>query len=177
MEDYMENSNLAIISDTHDEIHLLDTFFNHIADRNIHSLVHCGDFSSAELVDKTINLCKRYNINLYMVLGNDDMQNISEIEAVCLKYGRNLPSQFQQFRIGNIKIGVIHGDIESIRYYKFFLESDINLIINGHTHEVSVRIKNKTLIVNPGSLKNTYLIINPHTLKIEVGLMTNLFLS
>ena len=63
--------------------------------------------------------------------------------------------------IGNIRIGLIHGDqvyprgdVEGL--LKIARNLNVNVLINGHTHYLRIVAINNTLLVNPGSLTGVW---------------------
>ena len=64
-------------------------------------------------------------------------------------------------QIGEFKIGMIHGhqvlpsdDIDSLCNIQ--RELGCNILVSGYTHELSIRTKDNTLFINPGSISGAY---------------------
>lgn len=83
--------------------------------------------------------------------------------------------------LAGYKIGIFHGHGTKgntlDRAYQKFLETDVDIIIFGHSHQPLVRTKNGILMLNPGSLTNkrrekwfTYIMLELYSGSIDVQL-------
>ena len=145
---------LFVISDTHiPEIcqKIPDEFLSRIKDEDV--LFHAGDFTNLETLRELERRCK-----LYAVHGNMDNSDVRKL----------LPDR-RIVEISGKRIGIIHGwgspfDLAERVIKKF--NSDLDVLVFGHSHTPYHKKEGKTLLFNPGSLcslsfKNrTYGILN-----------------
>lgn len=134
---------IAIMSDTHISKNI-DTF-NGFLDRyivNYDLVIHCGDFNSLETV-KLLN--SRYNF--LGVWGNNDQKTVREVlqEELIIE-------------IEGYRIGIFHGHGEGRttleRAYNKFSESEVDIVVFGHSHQGLVKTHKNVLMINPGSPTN-----------------------
>ena len=143
---------IGIISDVHDNLRHLSKAINFFNEEKIELLVNCGDW------------CMPFTMRTYVplkcpikgVLGNGDpdmqkflyqLQNFDILKNLDL----DLSPRFLDFTIDGIRFGVSHGDDENLR--KYLIESQIfDVLCLGHTHIPIVEKREKTLVINPGSL-------------------------
>ena len=145
---------LFVISDTHiPEIcqKIPDEFLSRIKDEDV--LFHAGDFTNLQTLRELEKRCK-----LYAVHGNMDNPDVRKL----------LPDK-RIVEISGKRIGIIHGwgapfDLAKRVIKKF--DSDLDVLIFGHSHTPYHKKEGKTLLFNPGSLSSlsfknrTYGILN-----------------
>jgi len=139
----MDIVEILIISDTHIPNRakaLPEWFYERLKGKHI--LFHLGDFTSKHVFDEIDELCNKYNVKFYGVMGNVDDFELDKY--VCVD-------------VLNIKICGTHGN-------QIYPRGDLNLLdklgksmganifLHGHTHKLSIDLYNKTLFINPGSL-------------------------
>lgn len=130
---------LLIIGDSHGNIanlkHVMG-FGKHI---KVGAVIHTGDWNNLKSLETVFN----YNIPIYAVRGNADIDPklISKLKIRAEKFS----DDFLKFKIGGVKIGVIHNA-------KKMKENtdDFDVIFCGHNHRQG-QIEN---IINPGALEN-----------------------
>ncbi len=135
---------IAIISDLHDNISNLHRFFQAIAKEKIEKIISCGDLGNQDTL-KT--LIKNFNKEIFIISGNADIYNFSDLENY--KHINNL-GRSSSFNLGKFKIAVCHEPI----FIKSLLKEnpDLDFIFYGHTHKPWISKKNKTILINPGTL-------------------------
>lgn len=101
-------------------------------------VVFAGDLTNED----TLEWVKGLAPTSYVVEGNMDYLDLPEYEVL---------------RLGLVRVGVIHGhqvyprgDVSKL--HKLAKTLDIDLLIFGHTHRLSVRMYQDKLLINPGSL-------------------------
>jgi putative phosphoesterase len=105
-------------------------------------VVHVGDYISANIIDEIIRIKKDKFKGVY---GNADPKSV-----------RNIVPSMDLFEVSEKKIGITHpasGGSSSITEKKVlsqFLNTDVDLLIYGHTHEPKIEYKDNLLLVNPG---------------------------
>lgn len=156
--------NIGIISDTHNAIKPVEKAFKYFKNKGIRLVVHCGDWIKVGSIKTIGKLAKKYNLNLKGVPGNNDLELQQLIENQPDEIERNtgigFPKQDMLEIIDNgERIAVYHGHDRKL--LKAIIDSgNYNAVLTGHTHRASVTNKNKTLIVNPGSIRYKSSIIN-----------------
>jgi hypothetical protein len=128
---------IGVISDTHlSRYHqgLADAIEKHFNDADL--ILHAGDVVEPQALDVFGGR------KVMLVAGNMDSQAIRDAAPVK-----------RIFPVGHYRIGLIHGwgapDGIEERLIKEF--DAIDVLVYGHTHHASSRIKNGVLLFNPGS--------------------------
>ncbi len=133
---------IAIVSDSHipdraDKIP--EKFWDKIEDADL--TVHAGDYAREE----TFNALETYSNEFYGVKGNCDFFDSDELE------------ESHTFEVEDLKIGVYHGTGIAPRGHTPTLEKiaskdlEVDVLVNGHTHQVEIEKTEKSLLLNPGS--------------------------
>lgn len=143
---------IGIISDVHDNLRHLEKAIRFFNKEKIGLLIHCGDWDMPFTMRSYIEL----KCSIRGVLGNGDpdiqkfqyqLQNLKVLKKLDL----SLEYRFQDFTIDNIRFGVFHGDDENLN--KCLIESQLfDVLCIGHTHKPKIEKKERTLVINPGSL-------------------------
>ncbi|MEM2146744.1 MAG: metallophosphoesterase [Candidatus Jordarchaeaceae archaeon] len=159
---------VGIISDSHDNLALIEKAIQQLNKENVDLVLHAGDYSAPFVVFK-FNLLKAKMIGVF---GNNDAEKEllhKNFETI----GKQVRGKFVEVKLDDIKIALLHGEENDL------LESLINtcaydVVVYGHTHRAEIRTQNKTLIVNPGELcgyltgKSTIGFLDTKTLKAEL---------
>lgn len=136
---------IGIISDTHDNLPLIEIAVRKLNEENVSLVLHAGDYVSPFTIPKF----KKLNMKLIGVFGNNDgdheflKKRFSECPN-CEVRGR-----FAEVNVEGFKIALLHGDETEL------LDALINCggfdaVVHGHSHAKVSRRNGKTLIVNPG---------------------------
>ena len=136
---------IGIISDTHDNLTMIEKAVKKLNEENVALVLHAGDYISPFVIPKF----KALNAKLIGVFGNNDgdheflKKRFSETEN-CEVRGR-----FAEVNAEGFKIALLHGD-ETELLTALINCGGFDAVVHGHSHaNVSGRI-GKTLIVNPG---------------------------
>lgn len=136
---------IAIISDTHNHHAHLKKVLGLIESENIHTIIHCGDVTTAE----TAALLAGYQIILSY--GNGDFTS-GEIRETLEKLN---PASFAglvyQGEIDSLRIAVIHGHHYS-RLQNLIRSQQFDMIFTGHTHRHEDTQYGITRLINPGAI-------------------------
>jgi putative phosphoesterase len=138
---------IGVISDTHDNLPLVEKAVKRLNDEKVDLVLHAGDFVAPFVIPKF----KTLNAKLIGVFGNND----GDHELLKKRFSENenceIRGRFAEIDAGGFKIALLHGDetelLEALINCGFF-----DAIIHGHAHTTGVRKKGKTLIVNPGEV-------------------------
>jgi putative phosphoesterase len=138
---------IGVISDTHDNLPLVEKAVKRLNDEKVDLILHAGDYVAPFIIPKF----KTLNAKLIGVFGNND----GDHELLKKRFSENenceVRGRFAEINADGFKIALLHGDEMEL------LEALINCgcfdaIIHGHAHTTSVSKKGKTLIVNPGEV-------------------------
>ncbi len=137
---------VGVISDTHDNLPLIDKVVQKLNKDKVELVLHAGDYVSPFVPPRF----KSLKAKLIGVYGN----NCAERYMLRKRFediGAELKGFFAEINIDGLKIALLHG------HEKELLNSIINsgaynVVIHGHTHKAEVRTVNKTLIINPGEV-------------------------
>jgi len=138
---------IGIISDTHDNLPLIEKAVIKLNEENVALVLHAGDYVAPFVIPKF----KALDAKLIGVFGNNDgdhkllKKRFSECPN-CEVRGR-----FAEVNVEGFKIALLHGDETEL------LDSLINCggfdaVVHGHSHANVSRRNGKTLIVNPGEV-------------------------
>lgn len=155
---------IAIISDIHDNLEYLNIFFKHCQEKEIDSVICCGDVTTLETFKI---LRKNFSGMIHFVFGNIDMfspRDISGLQNV-KSYGR-----VGRVEIEGRKIGMCH---EPYLIDKVLEKGECDFVFYGHTHKPWIENRGKTIVANPGTLggvfqKSTFSILDAETGKLEL---------
>jgi len=133
---------IGIISDTHDNaINLLKAIelFNK---KNVELVIHCGDWVSPFMP----SFCKDLNCKIISIFGNNE----GDIYRFLNNNNIEFHNKTAELELDNRKIAIYHGDSKPL--LNSLVDSEkYDVVFSGHTHIPFVKIKGKTLHVNPGS--------------------------
>lgn len=130
---------IGLISDTH-----IPQRAKKISDKvfevfnNVDLILHAGDVTSQEVIDELEEIApvKYVSGNMDRVAGFDGPKNI-------------------KIEVDNLKIGLIHGEVypkgDTLQLKYLAMEMDVDILVTGHTHKVSIEELSDILLLNPGS--------------------------
>ena len=65
--------------------------------------------------------------------------------------GSEIRGKFAEINIDSLKIALLHG--EEVELLTSLINTgSYDVVIHGHTHEIRVEMKGKTLVINPGEV-------------------------
>ncbi len=135
---------IAIISDTHNNLHNIQAVRQLILSEKIDAIIHCGDLTDADVLDYF------GDFRLYCVYGNGDFA--FEIkERLNWLNTENQSGDYLDLTLGSKRIFVTHGQmISSLR--KAVDSGIYDYVFHGHTHRFKDEQVGRTRVINPGSL-------------------------
>jgi len=138
---------IGAISDTHDNLPLVEKAVKYLNDQKVGLVLHAGDYVAGFVIPKF----KQLNCKLVGVFGNNDgdhellKKRFSETDN-CTVHDR-----FAAVEVEGYRIALLHG--EETELLNAIIDSGyFNAVIHGHSHNKSIEKKGKTLAVNPGEL-------------------------
>ena len=138
---------IGIISDTHDNLQLVEKAVKKLNEEKVELVLHAGDYVSPFTIPKF----KALNMKLIGVFGNNDgdheflKKRFSECPN-CEVRGR-----FAEVNVEGFKIALLHGDETELLDTLINCDS-FDAVVYGHSHASVSRKNGKTLIMNPGEV-------------------------
>jgi hypothetical protein len=141
---------IGIISDTHDQLPLIESAVDIFNSEGTELVIHCGDWISPF----TLIPFKRLNCKVRAVFGNNDGDRIRHLwKAKSLGLEIEYEDRFLEMEVSGRKLAVIHGD-----YFKLVealtLSGQYDAVFYGHNHKPVIEQIGETLRVNPGAFIN-----------------------
>lgn len=133
---------LAIISDSHDQIHNLKEVLNYCQKEKINTIIHCGDLCKISSLIEAWP--KDFDAKVHFVYGNADIPEELDNKAFpWLKiYG-----QIGEIFLENKRIAFTHFSDQA---KKLGETQKYDYVFYGHSHKPWEEILEKTKLVNPG---------------------------
>lgn len=139
---------VGVLSDTHDQVHLLPRVIEYFQSRSIDALIHCGDWVSPF----TLQYFKPLAVPIYGVFGNND-GDLFRHGRVAESIGLNLTIEdvLLTTRLFQREIAIYHGTASKI-VDALVNCGEYDAVFYGHNHQPLVATHAKTLAMNPGTL-------------------------
>lgn len=136
---------ILIVGDSHGNIANLKHVMGFAKHIKVSAVIHVGDWNNLKSLETVFN----YNIPLYTVLGNADID--SKLIRKLKIFSKKFSEDFLKFKIGGVKIGVTH-NIRKIKekINNPLLGKNFDIIFCGHRHYQN----HEGNMVNPGALEN-----------------------
>jgi putative phosphoesterase len=135
---------IGIVSDTHGNRRVVMRALAELRDREIATVLHCGDIDDPE----TVELFRGFTT--HFVFGNCDIDK-GALRAAMDDIGATLHEHFGSVELEGVKLAFTHGDntplmrdVERSGYYDF--------LFYGHTHQAEEHQSGPTRVLNPGAL-------------------------
>jgi len=134
---------VGIVSDTHDQRLRTTTAVRLLIAEGAQALIHCGDFTSPDIVHACAGLPGFY------VFGNNDWDEkglqraMEEVGGTCL--GRS-----GEVVLAGKRLAVNHGDVE--QELRRIANRSPDYLLFGHSHQPADERKGRTRWINPGAL-------------------------
>lgn len=159
---------IGIMSDTHDNLPMIEAAVNKLNELNVELVYHAGDYI-APFVDSKL---KKLKAPLIGVLGNNDGSTYL-LKKKFAEFGADIRGRFAFDVIDGLRIAVVHGDDRELMRSLLELQS-YDILITGHTHEAKIYRKGQMLVINPGETcglltgKSTIAILDTDKLEAEI---------
>jgi len=163
---------IAILSDSHDNLKILEKFLAFCKKKKIKTIIHCGDITNPD----TLNFIREnFKGEIFVSLGNADLKE----KILSLKNrlsGVFIFEELGEIEIDNLKIGFCHSPDQ---LNELIQKKEYDFFFFGHTHKPSMKKFGNCYLVNPGNLANlyfqpTFAILNTKTKKIELVLVNQI---
>lgn len=138
---------VGIISDTHDNLPLVDKAVKKLNGEGVTLVLHAGDYVAPFVIPKF----KELKAKIVGVLGNNDGDRELLKKRAAEHGNMELRGNFAEIQAGNVKIALIHGHEDEL--LKALINSQsFEVVVHGHTHMAEIYRKGSTLVVNPGEV-------------------------
>jgi putative phosphoesterase len=158
---------VGIISDTHDNLPLIDIAVERLNQEKVELVLHAGDYIAPFVVSHF----KPLKAPLIGVFGNNDGDK-KLLKKKFTELGADIRGRFAFVLIDGLRVALLHGDDKELMRSLLELESH-DIIISGHTHQEKNYRKGRTLVINPGTVsgylteKPTMAILDTNTFNIK----------
>lgn len=138
---------IGLISDTHDNLPMVDKAVEALNQNNVGLVLHAGDYVSPFVVPRFKVLKARF----IGVFGNND----GDHEFLKRRFSENerleIRGSFAKVVLHDVKIALLHGNDEEL--LNALIESGgFDVVVHGHGHDAKVYQMGNTLVVNPGEV-------------------------
>ncbi|HDD25453.1 MAG TPA: metallophosphoesterase [Chloroflexi bacterium] len=138
---------IGIISDTHDNLPMVQTAVTAIQAEGITHLFHCGDVCGPMVLEALTGF------ELWIAQGNMDRHSILSGAAVEI-LGRNPLAWIHKPMLDGYRIAVLHGENEEA-LSNLIASGAYTYVFHGHTHRRRDQVFGRTRVINPGALGGT----------------------
>ena len=137
---------IAIISDTHDNLHNLSVFFDFAKKENIEAIIHCGDMAHSETLEEILT-----NLSgpVFLSFGNMDFRE--EFSNFRNNERLKIFEEFGQMELDGLKIGFCHFPELAMKNAEKY-----DFVFYGHTHKPWIEKIGNCFVANPGNLAGQY---------------------
>ncbi len=136
---------IGLISDTHDNLPMIEKAVKRLNDENVELVLHAGDYVSPFVIPKF----KALNCTLIGVFGNNDGDHELLRKRFSETINCEVRGRFAEIDIEGFKIALLHGD-ETELLKALMSHGNFDAIVHGHSHANIAQRNEKSLVVNPG---------------------------
>ena len=138
---------IGAISDTHDNLPLVEKAVKLLNDQQVGLVLHAGDYVAGFVIPKF----KQLNCKLIGVFGNNDGDHELLKKRFSETSNCTIHDRFAALTVDGYRIALLHG--EETELLNAIVDSGyFDAVIHGHSHNKSIERKGKTLAINPGEL-------------------------
>src|SRR3954452_15898288 len=133
---------IGILSDSHDKVARTARAVDLLVAEGAEVLVHCGDYTTPEVVDRCAALPG------YYVFGNNDFDE-DDLRRAMAAAGGTCLERGGEVTLGGRRVAVTHGD--SVPELRRLAAGGPDYLLFGHTHVASDQRIGPTRFINPGA--------------------------
>lgn len=143
--------NIAIISDTHDNLPNLKKVLDYCQKNEIEKIIHCGDLATLETLDF---LNDNFAGEIFFTFGNmDDGHVANDLQNKTQHKHTQIFPDFGHLEIADKHVAFVHYP----EVAKQLCETGkYNFVFHGHTHKPWTEVINNCTLLNPGNVANQY---------------------
>jgi len=138
---------IGLISDTHDNLPLVEKAVKLLNDRKVGLVLHAGDYTSPFTIPKF----KALNCKLIGVFGNNDGDHELLKKRFTETQNCEVRGGFAQVEVDGFKIALLHGD-ETELLNALVNCGGFDAVVSGHTHIPVNKTKGISRVVCPGEV-------------------------
>lgn len=156
---------IGIISDSHDDMAMIERAVSELNARDVGKVLHAGDF----VAPFTIERLDRLNADIIGIFGNNDGDRILLNE----RFGGRIHNQPHTLSLGEppMRIVMVHEPktVEALAKSGLY-----DVVIYGHTHIPDIKKIGSALVINPGKLarihkgKTTFAVLDTESMEAEI---------
>jgi len=138
---------IGILSDTHDELHRLETALDALRAERVTKLLHCGDLCGPDIIRAMSSFDVR--------IARGNMDRLPELRGVAQDaLGNGRLAHIHQLTLNGYAAAMVHGnDAERLR--SLIASREYAYVFHGHTHRRRDQTMGHTRVINPGALGGT----------------------
>lgn len=175
--------NIAIISDTHDNVPNLEKALKWMNKNNIEQIIHCGDLCAPSMIKEVI--APNFKGKVHLIFGNVEDRELTPKVAAQFKNIKHYGDQ-GELKVDNTRVAFVHFPEEA---KKLAASGKYDFVFYGHTHKPwldSVKTSSSKeegigncRVVNPGTLagmfqKATFAVLDTKTRELELKILEKL---
>jgi putative phosphoesterase len=138
---------IGIISDTHDNLPMVEKAVTRLNEEKVSLVLHAGDYVAPFVIPKF----KALNAKLIGVFGNNDGDHELLKKRFSETTNCEVRERFALIDAEGFKIALLHGDETQLLEALTTCRS-LDAIVHGHAHTTRTENKGNTLIINPGEV-------------------------
>jgi uncharacterized protein len=141
------NMLIGVISDTHDNLPLVEKAVKRLNVEKVELVLHAGDYTSPFTIPKF----KALNCKFIGVFGNNDGDHALLRKRFTETQNCEVRGRFAQIDAAGFKIAVLHGD-ETELLNSLVDCGGFDCVVTGHTHLTVNQAKGRTVVLCPGEV-------------------------
>ena len=138
---------VGLMSDTHDNLPMIDKAVKKLNEMNVELVLHAGDYVAGFAVPRL----KEVKSKLIGVFGNNDGDHELLKRRFSEYSNMEIRDTFAEIPAGGMKIVLLHGSNAEL-LNALINSGSFDFVVHGHSHNVETSRKGKTLVVNPGEV-------------------------
>jgi putative phosphoesterase len=144
---------VGIMSDTHDNLPMIDKAVKKLQDAEVELVLHAGDYTSPFVIPHF----KPFKDKFTGVFGNNDGDH-EFLRRRFKEFGLDIRGIFAEVKADGLRIALLHGGESGSppgpsELLKSLLDSECyDVLVYGHSHAANTEKNGKMLIINPGEV-------------------------
>ncbi len=138
---------IGLISDTHDNLPLVEKAIRRLNDEKVDLVLHAGDYTSPFTVPKF----KALHCRFIGVFGNNDGDHELLKKRFSETQNCEVRGIFAEVDAASFKIALLHGDEMELQTALVNC-GGFDAVVSGHTHISVNKAKGKTMVICPGEV-------------------------
>lgn len=141
---------IAILSDSHDNLSLLIQSIDFIVKRDIQTLIHCGDITRPQTLDE---ISQRFPGKVFVSAGNADIDRTSFIQLSQERENLSFFHSVGEVFLDNFSVGFCHFPKRAKELCK---TKKYHVVFYGHTHRPWEEYIEGIPLINPGTVGGVF---------------------